>query len=149
MKEVESTSKEFHFLATAVSKKFDDFMVWLNSLPGHVSVQVFDLDSDQDPEGNGLAALGLRIGRGKAGWQLYYSRSEYLDESYEHIRDVHTDRWEAVDSAPLAVRCAALSLLPKLVEEMHCEQSRLVRRLRLAKTALEGLENARTGKGGA
>jgi hypothetical protein len=145
---VEFTSREFHALATAVSEKLKAFLEWLNGLPGHTSTELFkvDPDQDQDPIGDGRGALGLQIDRGKGGWQLYYAYSRFDDQSFEHVHNVEPNEWMPLEEAPLAVRCAALSMLPALIKKMHAEQSGLILRLRSANSALDRLAKGRNGK---
>jgi hypothetical protein len=144
LKDVEETSAEFDKLANAVSEKLAAFLGWLNDLPGRTEVEAFSANPDASDHSD---LMGLRIGRGKAGWQLYYAFAADggFDGPQQH------GSWEPLEGASLEVRCAALSLLPVLIQKMHSEQKRLVERLRSAKSVLDTLPITakRAGKGGA
>jgi hypothetical protein len=146
---VEITLRQFHALATEVAGKLDAFLKWLNALPGHTYTEVFGPDPDSDPDRHPLGALGLQIGRGKSDWRLYYTHTHFVDPECENVANVNSDQWDPLEEAPLEVRCAALSMLPDLVKRMYAEQSRLIRRLQAANTALDSLAKLRTGKDGA
>jgi len=130
LKDVESTSTEFNALATAVAEKLEAFLLWLNTLPGHTEVEVFG------PHPNTTDyefMLGLRIDRAKGGWKLYFVEAHQQNMSMSH------GEWLPLEQANLELRCAALSLLPSLVQKMHREQSKLIDRLRVAKGVLDTL----------
>jgi hypothetical protein len=127
--DIEATSAEFHKLANGLSRKLESFGDWFNSLPGRVETEVWT----PDPDGGTYAHFGIRVDRGKTGWQLYYA---YGESTLDGLRP---SEWKPVAEAPLVAKCTALSLLPLLLGAMHEQQTKLVNRLRTANQILDNL----------
>ena len=141
LKEVEAASKEFAALADSVSGKLRFFIAWLNELQSHVPTDTVWVEYPEAP--NGQTQFGIFIARTRDGWGLfcgYGSGSDAFDES-----------WKDVDSASIAEKCMALSLLPVLIEEFRQKQAELLGRLRSANATVTEFPvgTPRKGKEGA
>ena len=80
-----------------------------------------------------LIILIMQAPQNKTGWKLFFVEAQNENDAVDH------GEWLPLEQANLELRCAALALLPSLVQKMHREQSMLVDRLRMAKGVLDAL----------